>query len=365
MSNGTGTGTVQNFTLTVDQRPVFTSAAFAGFTTGIPWSFTITATPGYPVASVTYGVDPQSPTTAVQLAALGLVLNSSTGVITGDVSAPPGAYSLVLDAANSTGTSTQNFTLNVLSPVAVSRRLDFGPAGAPAAPGFIAALAGDTLAVNGNQWTTPVQTFNTAGAGQTATPYLYDDFAWGTTMTQTLEITGDPASTYSIRIYAGDSRTINGSYTVLVRAYDSAAGPGSTPFTTVVTPSGGFSNSIVLTGITDPSGLIDLDVKGLAKAMGGNGYWASTVSTSGTRPARPAPTTPERLPSSWRRASATPGRPRWVPSGLPTRLPTPLAAHRAPRSRSSAGALPAGLTLNAGTGLIGSAPARPARSPAW
>ena len=60
-----------------------------------------------------------------------------------------------------------------------------------------------------------------------------------------------------------------------MRAHDAATPTDQLPaFTTLTTPSGSFTNSLVLTNIVAGSdGIIDLDIEGLAKALGGNGYW--------------------------------------------------------------------------------------------
>ena len=138
------------------------------------------------------------------------------------------------------------------------------------ATGFTAALSTDTVSNNGEGWTSAVQGFNTQHGGSTTTTALYEDFIWGSGQ-QTWQVTANAGTTYSLRLYLGDSRTINGSYVMEVRAYASGTAAGA--FTTVTSPSAGFV-SVVLTGVVaTSSGLIDVDIAPAPKAAGGNGYW--------------------------------------------------------------------------------------------
>ena len=206
-SNGVGSAASQAFSIVVDQAPFFTSVATANFTQAVSGSFTVTAV-GYPAApAVNFSLTGGSLPT-------GLTFNPTTGVISGTPSGAARPYPVTLDAFNGTGITTQNFIL-YLNP-GLSRRYDFnaGSNVGVTAPGFTGALASDTLAANGDQWTTPVLTFNTGSGGGSATPLLYEDFAWGTTTEQTLQLTATPGADLQHpplrRRLADDQRLVQG-----------------------------------------------------------------------------------------------------------------------------------------------------------
>jgi large repetitive protein len=89
--------------LTVNEAPAITSSAPPAAVVGSPYSFTFTAT-GFPAP--TFAITGTLPS--------GLTLDSSTGVLSGTPAAGTGGtYNLVLSAANSAGTATQNVVLDV------------------------------------------------------------------------------------------------------------------------------------------------------------------------------------------------------------------------------------------------------------
>jgi hypothetical protein len=101
-SNSFGT-TTQNFTLTVRQAPLITSASSATATHGQAFSFTFTAT-GYPLPNVTHSGTVRGLT----------YTNNGNGKAT--LSGTPrtaGTYTLTITARNAVGTATQTFTLTV------------------------------------------------------------------------------------------------------------------------------------------------------------------------------------------------------------------------------------------------------------
>jgi hypothetical protein len=109
-SNGFGTNPMQDFTLTVDQAPAFTSATGTTFAPTTSGSFAVTAT-GYP-----------APTFGETGAALpGTVTLSSAGILSGTPGAGTGGtYGITITASNGVGTSPmQSFTLTV-SPSAMT-----------------------------------------------------------------------------------------------------------------------------------------------------------------------------------------------------------------------------------------------------
>lgn len=111
-SNGLGTAT-QSFSFTVTtppSAPVFSSATLsATLITGTPISHTLGAS-GHPAPSFSL----QSGTLPT-----GLVLNSSTGALTG-APTTPGTFTGVFAATNALGTATQSFTYTVNSPAGTS-----------------------------------------------------------------------------------------------------------------------------------------------------------------------------------------------------------------------------------------------------
>ena len=109
-ANGIAPDTVQNFTLTVNEAPVITSANHVDCTLGTACSFTVT-TSGYPPATIARGG-------AALPGGLFFVDNGNgTGTLNGTVplgSGAAGAHALTFTATNAGGTSpVQNFTLTV------------------------------------------------------------------------------------------------------------------------------------------------------------------------------------------------------------------------------------------------------------
>ena len=102
-SNGISPDASQNFTLTVNQAPIFTSADSDTFSLNSTGSFTVTAS-GYPTPSIhlTSGTPPS-----------GVAYNSSTGVLSGTPT-EGGTFALTFTASNGVSpNATQNFTVNV------------------------------------------------------------------------------------------------------------------------------------------------------------------------------------------------------------------------------------------------------------
>ncbi|OLC91221.1 MAG: hypothetical protein AUH86_21110 [Acidobacteria bacterium 13_1_40CM_4_58_4] len=102
-SNGVGTAATQNFTLTVGQPPAITSANSTTFTVGTAGTFTVTAT-GFPAP--TFSETGALPT--------GVTFNTTTGVLSGTAGAGTGGtYPITFKATNSSGSTSQSFTLMV------------------------------------------------------------------------------------------------------------------------------------------------------------------------------------------------------------------------------------------------------------
>src|SRR4030095_8336574 len=88
---------VQNFTLTVNEAPAFTSAAATNFTTGATGSFTVTTT-GFPLPTLTIGGALPAGVTWVDN-------GNGTGTLSGTPAAGTGgSYAPTVTAANGSGT---------------------------------------------------------------------------------------------------------------------------------------------------------------------------------------------------------------------------------------------------------------------
>lgn len=105
-NNGVGSPASQNFTLTVNTAPVVTSANVTTFTVGTAGSFTVTTT-GTPTPSLTE--------TGTLPGGVTFIDNGNgTGTLAGTPAAGTGkTYSISFKATNTTGSSTQSFTLTV------------------------------------------------------------------------------------------------------------------------------------------------------------------------------------------------------------------------------------------------------------
>ncbi len=210
-------------------------------------------------------------------------LASSLGTITGvsdadtryvgvQVVAPgSGNFSFQVQSPSATGVANVTVTevtgasagaASVTYTAAATRRYDFGTSTSPVASGFVQGLTTDALATKGEGWVNPaaITAYNTGSGGATTTTALYEDFDYANTV-QTLQIQAAPSTTYSVRVYVGDSRiNPNGSYSIQVRAYDSASTPPafSSP---IVTAPGGFMSFVVANIAVGASGKINLDIQ--------------------------------------------------------------------------------------------------------
>jgi len=120
-SNGVGAPAVQAFTLTVNEAPVFTSAAAATFPIGVPGSFAVTST-GFPVPAL-------SASGALPTGVAFVDNGAGNGVLSGTPAAgTAGTYPISLTASNGVGGPvTQAFTLTVTCPpISVSGSLPDG-----------------------------------------------------------------------------------------------------------------------------------------------------------------------------------------------------------------------------------------------
>ncbi|HEV3005032.1 MAG TPA: putative Ig domain-containing protein, partial [Pirellulales bacterium] len=109
--NGIGSDATQNFTLAVDEAPVFTSANAATFTVGFSSSFAVTAS-GFPAPAI--GESGALPN--------GVTFDSATGTLSGTPGqGTGGTYAISFSAANGFGSAaSQSFTLTVDQAPAVN-----------------------------------------------------------------------------------------------------------------------------------------------------------------------------------------------------------------------------------------------------
>ena len=112
-SNGVGTATTQNFTLTVDEAPAIASANSTNFAVGSPGTFTVTET-GFPIPTLTESGGLPN----------GVTFNAATGVLGGTpTTGTAGIYNISFTASNGVGANAvQSFTLTVTTstPAAIS-----------------------------------------------------------------------------------------------------------------------------------------------------------------------------------------------------------------------------------------------------
>jgi|GEM_PF-938954 len=107
-SNGVAPDDTQSFTLTVNQAPSITSVDHATFAVGSAGSFTVTTSPGVPAATTL--TETGTLPTGVSFTDNG----DGTATLAGTPAAGTGgSYALTIKAANSTGFTTQAFTLTV------------------------------------------------------------------------------------------------------------------------------------------------------------------------------------------------------------------------------------------------------------
>jgi hypothetical protein len=101
--NSTGTAS-QAFTLTINNKPAFSSSAAVTETAGTAFNYTV-ATTGYPVPKLTAGTLPA----AVNFSDNG----NGTGTLSGTTAIKAGTYTLAVTATNAGGSASQTITLTV------------------------------------------------------------------------------------------------------------------------------------------------------------------------------------------------------------------------------------------------------------
>ena len=228
VSNGISPDGTQDFTLTIDQAPVISSANNTTFTVGTSGSFTVkTASGTYP-----------NTTTFTETGTLpsGVTL-SSAGILSGTPAANTGGvYSIVIDATNGVSPDgTQNFTLTV----------DQAPAITSANNTTFTVGTSGTFTLTTASGTYPNATFSETGA-----------LPSGVTLSSGGILSGTPAAgtggTYSIVIDAsiGLSRDVMHYFTLTVDQAPAITSANNTTFTvgtagtfTVTTATGTYPNA--------------------------------------------------------------------------------------------------------------------------
>lgn len=177
-ANGYGGGATVNLTLTIGAYSAITSPANISGTTGVPLSYTLTASN-----------NPES--FAVTDLPAGLALNSITGVISGTPAAA-GTYTLQASAVNALGTGAVTpLTLTVTDPA--------GAGGAPAAPSIVVPPVAQSATIGSTA------TFSVTAAGSGTLTYQWAIHA--------TPISGQTSATLTL---ADVQPTDAGSYTVTV-----------------------------------------------------------------------------------------------------------------------------------------------------
>jgi hypothetical protein len=323
--NSTGTAT-QSFVLTVNSGLAITSANSATATSGTAFSFTVTST-GTPAATLTRtGTLPPGVTFTAN--------SNGTATLSGTPAATAkGPYPLTFTAKNSTGTTSQAFTLTVANTPAFTSAASvtetagtaftytvaatgyptpsFKATGLPAGVSFsdnnngtgslsgTTALAAGTYSVpvtatNGGGSTTQTITLTVNAAGKVAVPTFTSaataTATAGTAFSFTVTTVGSPTKTTtnvtrSGTLPAGVSFTNKGNGTATLTGTPTAASGGTYPITFTAKNTGGTTTqSFVLTVSAKPA----ITSAATAKATDGSGF-TFTVKTTGA----PAPTLAE------------------------------------------------------------------------
>ena len=333
-TNGIGTPATQNFTLTVDEAPAITSANSVTFTLGNASTFTVTAT-GFPTPTL-------SETGALPA---GITFNPATGVLSGTPAVGSGGtYPITFTATNGVGSpATQNFTLSIVDgPVFTS----------PATTTFTVGTAGTfTVTATGS----PTPTLSETGTLPTGVTF---DPATGI-------LSGTPAAgtggSYAIQFSATNSvGTTNQNFTLIVNEAPAITSVNATTFTVgtagtfSVTAIGFPTPTLSMTG-TLPTGVTFTPATGVlagTPAAGTGGTYAlvfTATNSVGAAPQNFTLTVEQGAAITSANATSFVVGTAGTFTVTATGFPTPTL--------SEAGALPAGVTFNAGTGALSGTPA--------
>lgn len=336
-SNGVGSSATQSFTLTVNEAPSVSGAATTTFQVGQSGSYSVTSG-GFPAPtfSVTAGSLPS-----------GLSIDTSTGTISGTpASGTAGSYPVTISADNGVGSiASHAFTITVNDGAAIT---------SSNSATFTVGSAGTfTVTATG----TPAPTLSVSGSlpsGLTFTP-------------GTGALSGTPASgtggTYTVTFGAdnGVGTAASQSFTLTVNEAPSISGAATTTFTVgtagTYTPSAtGFpAASFGITGAL-PSGLSFSAVTGAitgTPASGTGGSYPVTISASngiGSADTLSLTITVNEGSSITSADNAT------FTAGSAGTFTVTATGTPAPTFSVSAGSLPAGVTLDATSGVLSGTP---------
>ena len=323
-ANGVGSNASQSFTLTVNGAPAITSADNATFTNGVAGSFTVTAT-GTPAP--TFSETGTLPA--------GVSFNSTTGVLSGTPTAS-GSFSITMGATNGVGSgATQPFTLTVNAAPTIT---------SGASKVFVKGVAGSfTVTATGY----PAPTFSETGTLPTGITLNSSGVLSGTstqtgsfpvTMTATNGVGTDATQNFTVNVVAAPVFTSANNATFTTAGSNSftvsASGFPAPTFavTTGTLPSGVTLNSTtgVLSGTPAATGVTSVTITAT------NAVSNATQSFTLTANAGPVITSA----NSTGFVATVAGTFTVTASGYPA--PT----------FTETGALPAGITLNATTGVL-------------
>jgi hypothetical protein len=338
-ANGVSPNATQSFTLTVDSAPAITSGSSTTFTVGTPGTFTVTAT-GLPAP--TFSESGALPS--------GVTLNSATGALSGTPGANSGgSYPITITAQNGiTPNATQSFTLTVDQAPAITsaNSTTFAVSSASSftvtASGFPAPTFGETgtlpTGVSFNT-TTGVLSGTPASGTQTSSPYSITFTAQngvGTNATQSFTLTVSFTAAPSITSANNATFTVGSAGTFTVTA---SGAPASTFSETGALPSGVTLNTT--TGV----------LGGTPGALSGGTYPITITAQNGITPnaTQSFTLTVDQAPA------ITTGNSTTFSVGANGTFTVKATGFPAP-TFSETGALPAGVTLNATTGILSGTP---------
>jgi hypothetical protein len=332
-TNSVGT-TTANFTLTVNQGPMITSLASTTFTVSSAGTFVVTAT-GSPAAAITESGTLPS----------GVTFNTSTDTLSGTPAAGTGGnYAITFTAANSVGSTTQNFTLTVdQAPTITSGGSTTFTAGtaesfAVKATGFpVPTISESGSLLSGVTFNAGVISGTPAtGTGGTYNITITANNGVGSNATQAFTLTVDQAPAITSAISTTFTVGSSGTFSVTATGFPAPAISESGTLPSGVTFSGGVLSGIPASGTT---GMYPITFTA-SNGVGTNAIQSFTL-TVGTASQTPmftsAASTTFTVGSSGRFAVTATGS------------PTPTI--------SESGTLPSGVTFNTSTYVLSGTPA--------